>query len=107
MFHRVATLLAVLRDKPAATTHHANTRWGFRNEYLVSRYGTILQERLIANGFARADQPLLRLQNFHPTDVGRMVVRLIAKCSGRVPRPKTLAIFYVDTLQDLLSLAHS
>ncbi|MYN42710.1 hypothetical protein GTP55_25530 [Duganella sp. FT109W] len=80
---RVATLhegdLDILRHMLGATPHHAQVRWGFRNEYLVNRRDAAALERLVAAGFARAGRPLLQLQYFHATDVGCRLAGLSAK----------------------------
>lgn len=80
---RVATLqdgdLDILHHMLGATPHHAQVRWGFRNEYLVNRRDAAALARLVAAGFARAGRPLLQLQYFHATDVGCRLAGLSAK----------------------------
>lgn len=80
---RAAALLPedmeILRHMLGATPHHAMARWGFRNEYLVSRRDLASMERLVAAGFARAGRPLLQLQYFHATAVGCKLAGLSVK----------------------------
>jgi hypothetical protein len=79
---RVATLhegdLDILRHMLGATPHHAQVRWGFRNEYLVNHRDAAALARLVAAGFARAGRQLLQLKYYHATDLGCRTVGLTA-----------------------------
>lgn len=71
---RVATLqdddLDVLHHMLGATSHHPQSRWGFRNQYLANRRDVAALDRLVAAGFVRAGAALLDLRYFHATQDG-------------------------------------
>ncbi|OEZ91490.1 hypothetical protein [Duganella phyllosphaerae] len=71
---RVATLqdddLDVLHHMLGATSHHPQSRWGFRNQYLANRRDLAALDRLVAAGFVRAGAALLDLRYFHATQDG-------------------------------------
>ncbi len=81
---RVATLqdgdLDILHHMLGATPHHAQVRWGSRNEYLVNRRDVGAMMRLLGVGFVRTGNSLLEhLVYFHATDLGCRVACLDAK----------------------------
>ncbi|MYM81111.1 hypothetical protein GTP44_03950 [Duganella sp. FT50W] len=71
--------LEILHHMLGATPHHAQVRWGFRNEYLVNRRDRASLERLAAAGFVLAGNHLLQLQYFHVTSAGCKLAGLSAK----------------------------
>lgn len=71
---RVATLqdddLDILHHMLGAKSHHPQSRWGFRNQYLANRCDGAALDRLVTAGFVRAGAALLDLRYFHATQDG-------------------------------------
>lgn len=80
---RVATLapgdLEILRFMLGATSHHAQSRWGFRNHYLANHQDLAAIDRLIAADFVTGAVTLLKLRYFHATRDGCGVAGLTGK----------------------------
>lgn len=84
---RVATLqnddLEVLHHMLGATSHHPQSHWGFRNQYLANRRDLAALDRLVAAGFVHAGAALLDLRYFHATQDGCKLAGLSAAAMNR------------------------
>lgn len=90
---RVATLqdddLDILHHMLGAKSHHPQSHWGFRNQYLANRRDLASLDRLVAAGFVRAGAALLDLRFFHATQDGCKLAGLnyaaMARAQGARP----------------------